>query len=304
MKIRVIFISLLMAMGLVCCTNSNNNMILELPENVKLELIKVEAGTFMMGAEDGENFVDEAEHQVVLTKDFYIGKIEVTQAQWKAVMGTNPSYFKGDDLPVECVSWNDAMEFCKRLNDLKIAPNGMSFTLPTEAQWEYAVKGGKKSKGYQYSGSNNLDEVAWYYENSGDKHLDENELLKNSSNEKLVKKLEDNNAVPEQEVDFDKLDKSLKDNNNKTHQAGQKKANELGLYDMSGSVWEWCLDQYEGDYADDPEFLIGNNGSHNVFKGGGWRGTAGGCRSANRHGHTPDYSNNDLGFRVAVVEGK
>ena len=302
MKFRMVLSALLLAAGLACCTaDSVESMTVALPENVKLELVKVEAGTFTMGAPDGENFADEEEHLVTLTRDFYIGKTEVTQAQWEAVMGSNPSHFKGGDLPVECVSWDDAMAFCKKLNDSGKAPNGMKFTLPTEAQWEYAVRGGKKSNGYQYSGSGNLDEVAWYYENSGDRRLDEKELLKDSSDASSVQKLEDNNVVPEVAVDFDKLDKNLKDNNSKTHPVGQKKANELGLHDMSGSVWEWCLDQYEGDYADDPEFLSGNAGTRYVFRGGGWRGSAGGCRSANRHGHTHDYSCYDLGFRVALV---
>ena len=115
-------------------------------------------------------------------------------------MGNNPSHFKGDNLPVECVSWKDAMAFCTKLNESGKAPNGMKFTLPTESQWEYAARGGKKSKGYQYSGSNNLDEVAWYYENSGKLHLDEKELEEDNSNDSIVKTLEDNGIIPEQAV--------------------------------------------------------------------------------------------------------
>ena len=123
-------------------------------DEVKLKMMKVKAGTFEMSAKDGENNYDEFPHGVTLTKDFYIGQTEVTQAQWKAVMGYNPSYFRGDDLPVECVSWNNAMEFCEKLNSTGKPPSGWKFTLPTETQWEYAARGGNKSCGYKYSGSN------------------------------------------------------------------------------------------------------------------------------------------------------
>ena len=128
-------------------------------------------------------------------KNYYIGKYEVTQAQWKAVMGNNPAHFKGADRPVECVGWFDAMDFCKKLNDMRLAPAGYKFSLPTEAQWEYAARGGNKSKGYEYSGSNDITEVAWYSKNSG----------------------------------------------GQTHPVGEKKPNELGLYDMTGNVHEWCF---------------------------------------------------------------
>ena len=220
--------------------------VLELPGNVRLELVKVEAGTFAMGDSD--------EHQVTLTKDFYLGKTEVTQAQYKAVVGSNPSNFKGgDDLPVEKVSWNDAIEFCKKLNEMGKAPTGWKFTLPTEAQWEYAARGGKSSRGYKYSGSNYTDEVAWDGDNSG----------------------------------------------YNTHPVAQKRSNELGLYDMSGNVREWCRDWYEGGYARDPEFLTGNSGWYRVIRGGGW--TAGDCRSAVRGNGDPGDRSFDLGFRVALV---
>ena len=230
-----------------------------LPGNVKLELVRVEAGTFEMSAEDGENWGNEVPHRVTLTRDFYIGKTEVTQAQWKAVMGTNPSEFKGDDLPVENVSWNDAMEFCGKLNDMEKAPSGWKFTLPTETQWEYAARGGKKSKGCKYSGSDNIGEVAWYDDNSGFK----------------------------------------------THPVGQKKANELGLHDMSGNVCEWCLDDWQ-DKSDKvtAEFARGNNrgGSIRVIRGGSWIDNAGNCRSANRSDFDlPLGRNYSLGFRLALV---
>jgi|GEM_PF-5874116 len=255
--------------------------VLHLSGDVKLELLRVKAGTFAMGAYDGENSDNEKEHRVTLTRDFYLGKTEVTQAQWRAVMGNNPSRFKGDDLPVENVSWNDAMAFCKKLNEMGKAPSGWQFTLPTEAQWEYAARGGRKSRGFKYSGSGNLNDVAWYYENSGDRRLDENELLKDFSEEKMVKYWQDNNC--------------------KTHPVASKKPNELGLYDMSGNVLEWCRDWYEDGYARDPEFLTGNSGSRRVRRGGDWRHGAGGCRSAFRYCNYPGERSDVFGFRLAFV---
>ena len=226
-----------------------------LPSNAKLEMVRVEAGTFTMSSRDGENNYDEVAHRATLTKDFYIGRTEVTQAQWKAVMGNNPSEVMGDDLPVVCVSWNDAMAFCGMLNSMGKAPSGWKFTLPTETQWEYAAKGGAKSIGFKYSGSNNANEVAWY------------------------------SADEPQPV-------------------GQKEANELGIYDMSGNVLEWCLDDFNGDSSKQKaEFTRSNEsgGSVRVCRGGSWGGEARRCRSACR-----DYRKSDdrifiLGFRLALV---
>ena len=169
---------------------------LMLPAKTVLKMKKVEAGSFMMPQHIVEDYNDQGPRRVTLPQDFYIGETEVTQTQWKAVMGTNPSKNKGDDLPVENVTRNDAMSFCRRLNDLGKAPKGWKFALPTEMQWEYAARGGNRSRGFKYCGSNNIDEVAWYGDNS-DSH---------------------------------------------THPVGQKKPNELGLYDMNGNVDEWCQD--------------------------------------------------------------
>ena len=231
--------------------------VIALPGGVELKVVKVEAGTFTMGEKDGENNSDEVPHQATLTKDFYIGQTEVTQAQWEAVMGWNPSQFKGDGLPVDSVTWNDAQTFCEKLNGMYAGklPAGYRFDLPTEAQWEYAARGGKKSRGCKYSGSNSIDEVAWYSRNSG----------------------------------------------HNTNPVGQKTANELGLYDMSGNVWEWCRDSYEVDYAEDPEFLFVNRGSFRVNRGGGMRSDANNCRVALRLCDSPDRRANNIGFRLALV---
>ncbi|MBO4648319.1 MAG: formylglycine-generating enzyme family protein [Lentisphaeria bacterium] len=254
---------LLMAATLACGTiftmtgcGKPGDLILELPNDVKLAMVKVEAGTFNMSAPNGENEVDEKSHTATLTKDFYIGKTEVTQAQWKAVMGNNPSRFKGDDLPVEQVTWNDAMEFCDKLNAMGKAPSGWKFTLPTETQWEYAARGGKNSRGFKYAGSNDVGEVAWYKDNSGDQ----------------------------------------------THPVGTKMANELGLYDMSGNVGEWCLDDFQRDSSRaKPEFERGNDqgGSRRILRSGCWRDNAMKCRV--RFTAPPDRRYDDLGFRLALV---
>ena len=146
----------------------NEELAIPVNSNVYVELVKVEAGSFNMGATSEMENPDEEDktvHRVTLTNNYYIGKYEVTQALWKTVMGSNPSCFKGDDLPVERVSWNDCQDFISKLN----AMTGKRFRLPTEAEWEYAARGGKKSRGYQYSGSNTLGDVAWYGDNSGSK---------------------------------------------------------------------------------------------------------------------------------------
>ena len=238
--------------------SARSNMTVVLSDNVTLELVKVEAGTFTMGARNGDDLGDAKEHKVTLTRNFYLGSTEVTQTQWAAVMGNNPSRRKGVVLPVENVSWKNAMEFCKRLNDMGLAPKGWKFTLPTEAQWEYAARGGNRSRGYKYSGSDNLDDVAWYTSNSG----------------------------------------------SKTHPVALKTANELGLYDMSGNVWEWCLDRYETGYARDPEFLTGNSGTDCVIRGGSCGNFAKDCRSAYRYHFGSGGRDGFTGFRVALVKVK
>ncbi len=214
---------------------------------VSFEMIEVEGGTFKMGeSADGNNVTPT--HNVTLSS-YYIGKTEVTQALWTAVMGSNPSYWVGNNLPVEMVSWNVCQTFIKKLNEL----TGETFRLPTEAEWEFAAKGGNKSKGYTYSGSNTIDDVAWYGDNSGDK----------------------------------------------THEVATKSPNELGIYDMTGNVWEWCQDWY-GGYSGSAQ---GNptgptSGSFRVDRGGSWNTSAANCRAASR-GSSPSHAYGSLGLRLA-----
>lgn len=235
------------------------NKNISLGNGVKMPMIFVEVGNFTMSAKDGENEADEKLHMATLTKDFYIGKTSVTQEQWETVMGSNPSHFKGTKLPVENVNWNDAMSFCEKLNEMKKAPEGYHFTLPTETQWEYAAKGGKRSNGFKYSGSDDPDEVAWHSGNS----------------------------------------------ENKTHDVKTKKPNELGLYDMSGNVWEWCLDNYLPDKRDvKAEFIRGKNGrsANRVHRGGSWYPPVSDCRVEYRNGNfDPSNKASTLGFRVALA---
>ncbi len=222
---------------------------------VEFKMIFVEGGTFTMGAtsEQGDDASNNEKpaHQVTLS-NYYIGETEVTQALWKAVMGSNPSYFKGDNLPVENVSYIDVKEFILKLNQ----KTGKTFRLPTEAEWEYAARGGKKSKGYKYSGSNNIDDVAWYEGNS----------------------------------------------NNKTHPVKTKRPNELGIYDMSGNVWEWCSDKYGAYSSSSQTNPTGpSSGSNRVFRGGSWHLNAWICRASARINDSLSFLNYGLGIRLALA---
>ena len=237
-------------------SSGGNEISIPVKNGITIDMVKVEAGSFMMGAtsEMQDPFDDEKPvHQVTLTNDYYMGKYEVTQALWQSVMGSNPSYFKGDDLPVEQVSWNDCQEFISKLNSM----TDRKFRLPTEAEWEYAARGGKKSRGYQYSGSSNISDVAWYTDNSG----------------------------------------------SKTHPVGTKQANELGLYDMTGNVLEWCQDwygSYVGSSQTNPTGAV--SGSYRVYRGGSWYYSARYCRSSFRYFITPGYRVSDLGLRLVLSE--
>ena len=218
----------------------------------------VEAGTFLMGITNSEWY---PVHSVTITKDYYMGETEVTQALWEAVTGYSPTadvdkmwsdeYGLGDDYPAYNIRYEDVQSFIVKLNRL----TGEKFRMPTEAEWEYAARGGKKSKGYTYSGSDTVGEVAWYDGNSS----------------------------------------------SKTHIVMTMAANELGIYDMSGNVWEWCSDWF--DYFDssaqtDPAGPT--TGKERVIRGGGWNNVAVYCDCDSRHDESPTSSWASLGFRLAL----
>ena len=220
---------------------------------VKFNMVYVEGGTFMMGAADDTmaEADEKPQHQVTLS-DFYMGQVEVTQELWEAVMESNPSYFQATHNPVERVTWSDCQKFIKKLNLL----TGRHFRLPTEAEWEYAARGGNRSKGYIYAGSDIIGKVAWYTNNS----------------------------------------------NNKAQTVKQKYPNELGIYDMSGNVWEWCQDWY-GDYSSDAQINPqgSSSGSARVIRGGSWKNDANShCRTFGRLDLTPAASPSNLGFRITL----
>jgi formylglycine-generating enzyme required for sulfatase activity len=232
-------------------------------------MVLVEGGTFQMGDTFDDGSEDGKPVHTVTVSSFYVGKYEVTQKEWRDVMGTDPSRFTGNDLPVEGVSWFDAVDYCRRLS----AKNGLDscygfdgtnitsdftkngFRLPTEAEWEYAAKGGRQSRGTKYAGSSSPDEVAWWGGNAG----------------------------------------------GKTHPVGQKQANELGLFDMSGNVWEWCWDWY-GAYSassqTDPKGV--SSGDMRVLRGGCWGNSEEFVRAPVREEFAPNRSFVNWGFRVAA----
>ncbi len=232
-------------------------------------MILVEGGTFWMGAQatdsQGQNYDPDAEdwespvHQVSLS-DYYIGKYEVTQEQWQAVMESNPSQYKGSRNPVERVRWNDCQKFIEKLNKL----TGLNFAFPTEAQWEYVARGGNKSQGYKYSGGNDLYSVGWfgYLNTNGD----------NKGNSGF-----------------------------ETYPVGQKAPNELGIYDMSGNVWEWCQDRYDFYNSSSQTNPTGpSTGSCRMYRGGGCGYAAKDCRVSVRNILEPAFGGNFLGLRLVV----
>ena len=223
-------------------------------KSLKQQMVAVPGGTFTMGCTEDQGGCNDNEKPVhqVRVSSFLLSKYEVTQDLWEAVMGENPSYFEGcGQCPVEYVSWDDIQVFLQKLN----AVTGEQYRLPTEAEWEYAARGGQQSREYRYAGSNAPDTVAWYYKNSG----------------------------------------------GKTHPVGQKAANELGLYDMSGNVWEWVEDcwhwNYEGAPMDGSAWMSRN--CSRVLRGGSWRNVPRVLRSAVRYSNGAGDWDDNLGFRVA-----
>lgn len=222
---------------------------------VDFKMILVEGGTFDMGATDEmENpWNDELPVHTVTVSDFYLCDVEVTQALWEALMDTNYSDFPGADLPVHEVSWNECQEFLRRLNEL----TGEKFRLPTEAEWEFAARGGIYSNHTQFAGSDDIDKVAWYEGNS--------------------------HETP--------------------HPVAQKLPNELGLYDMSGNVWEWCSDYFDNYLEEEQKNPQGpDKGTYRVFRGGSWFGAERSTRISTRDRFLPDESNYNLGFRLALTD--
>jgi len=230
------------------------------PRPPVIEMVSVEGGVFTMGCTDGDCWKDgreEPAHKVQLS-DFQIAKYPVTQKEWFAIMRDNPSEFQGDNLPVETITYSDIEDFIERLN----AATGKKYRLPTEAEWEYAARGGNKTKNTRYSGSNDINDVAWYIGNSG----------------------------------------------RKTHPVGLKKANELGIHDMSGNVWEWCSDFY-GPYTDTIPLQVNPTGpeigAFHVARGGSfidgisWEEGARLCRVSARYESKEIPRSNHLGFRLA-----
>lgn len=242
---------------------------------VTFTMIDIAGGTFYMGCtSDQGNLCNEDEkpvHEVSLS-DFYMAETEVTQRLWQVVMGTSITRQKekaqattlaGEDsnFPMYYVNYDEALLFCQRLNKLleKQIPEGYSFSLPTEAQWEYAARGGQKDRQSIYAGSDELEMVAWCTSNA--KH--------------------------------------------RVHPVKSKLPNELGLYDMTGNVWEWCLDRYNPKYysrslKEDPRNL--SSGSQRVNRGGAWHGYAGSWRVARRNSNDPGERNDSLGFRIVLTQ--
>jgi formylglycine-generating enzyme required for sulfatase activity len=259
------FILALILFGLSTSVGFGQEVTVELTNSIGMKLVLIPKGTFMMGSPESEKErePDEVQHEVTLSKDFYLGVTEITQAQYQKVMGENPSYFQGDEIqgessnhPVEQVSWEDAVEFCKKLSALpEERKAGRVYRLPSEAEWEYACRAESKSA-YSFGDErDSLDDYAWHYKN-GDV---------------------------------------------KSHPVGQKKPNAWGLYDMHGNVWEFCSDWY-GEYpkgaisdSDGPR-----EGSGRVVRGGSWGGGTASCRSANRGGSDPSDRGGHGGFRVAL----
>lgn len=222
----------------------------------------IEGGEFMMGCvgcSEDESDRDERNVHAVTLDDYYMGETEVTQALWYAVMGKNPSHFKGEQLPVESISWNDCQDFIRQLNQL----TGKNFRLPTEAEWEYAARGGNKSRNYSFSGSNAASSVAIY--------------------------------------DVDSFNKGRRDPDYGSHRVKSKKSNEIGLFDMSGNVWEWCSDWYDNYPTYSQINPTGaSRGMSKVIRGGSWMYDKWYSRVSYRYKYLPFVKKSDCGLRIAL----
>ena len=230
--------------------------------SINYQMVYIRPGRFMMGSPSNEpgRDDDEKQHQVTLTRGFYMGATEVTQGQWRKIMGSNPSHFKncGDDCPVESVSWNDAKDFIGRLNKREGTDK---YRLPTEAEWEYAARAGTTTR-YGWGSSDPVCEPG----------------RKNGARFDDNRKCDDIGPAA----------------------VGTYLSNSWGLYDMHGNVWEWCQDRYgnyPSGMATDPEGP--RSGSHRVIRGGSWSNSARICRSANRNRDNPGFRDHDVGFRLA-----
>lgn len=239
----------------------------------RIEMAWVPAGTFMMGSNNGGDN-ERPVHKVSVPNGFYIGKYEVTQAQWHSLMGNNPSEFKRDNLPVETVSWDDALAFVERLNARN---DGLIYRLPTEAEWEYACRGGTTG---DYAGD--IEDMAWYGNNSGRTKLDVAEIYRTDSSPYL----------------------RIMKNGGRTHDVGSKLPNSLGLYDMHGNVAEWCQDWYHDSYNGAPTngsaWLSGGDQNYRIVRGGSWYYIAALMRSAYRFWIDVGRRVNYIGVRVAA----
>ncbi|MEO0836194.1 MAG: formylglycine-generating enzyme family protein [Cyanobacteria bacterium J06642_3] len=226
----------------------------DLGNGIKLEMIAIPGGKFLMGSPTGEGRNDEKPQHKVSVPPFFLGKYPITQAQYQQIMGNNPSRFQEDNRPVETVSWDDAAEFCQKLSK----QTGTEYRLPTEAEWEYACRAGTSTKYYFGNYEDQLKEYAWYSQNSS----------------------------------------------NKTHPVGEKKPNQWGLFDLHGNVWEWCQDDWHGNYKDAPtngSARVLENKNAKVIRGVSWYVNPRFCRSAIRDDDPRENRIDDIGFRIVCI---
>lgn len=252
-NLSVVLVSSVLILFCLCACSKQETIVINI-NGVSFTMVKVKGGSFMMGtpAEVRDDKYDEKPAHKVTLSTYYIGQTEVTLGLWSAVMDINHSQYVNS--PVELVSWYECLEFIERLNQL----TGKHFRLPTEAEWEYAARGGRKSKGYKYSGSDDIDAVAWFDGN---------------------------------------------DREEGTHLVAQKKPNELGLYDMSGNVAEWCYDWYDADYysaAAQTNPIGPIRGYYRVNRGGFYWGNFGDCCVSDRSSNEPSRMYLGLGLRLAL----